>query len=617
DLPRPGGRPKVSWQAKLPGTPSRMLAADGKLFVVTAAGRLCCFGARKVEPKTYAVGKPQAPSTADEWAERASRILEETGVAEGYALALGVGTGRLAAALARHSRLRIIAIEPHAAKVAGLRQALHAQGLYGARIAVRQGSPLSYPLPPYLASLIVSEDLAAAGLAAGKPFVEKLFRCLRPYGGVACLAVPSGRRRAFSRWVKEARLPGAEVTRAGEFVLLWRRGALAGSAGWSHERADAGNSFTSRDELVKPPFGVLWFGGSVDRIFPGWDYTHAAYPSPLVVAGRMFIQVGNDLHAADVYTGRHLWTAVLPPLKTKRTGHNYAAAEDGVYVACDETCLRLDPATGARLGQLDTPAGLGGSKPEVWRDIRLWRDALIGSTGSCLVCLDRRTGRERWTVQSQREFVSLAIGGDKVFCADCSLPDRRGKVRKTQGRILALDARTTDVLWQTPLMVETNKRIPPQLIYCEPTDVLLTVCETVTARQGRSGAVLWQKPIAGCNPAMLGRQRLVTQLGEMFDPLTGSRLPGRLWSGAPNRVTRGCNHAIAAEHVVTIRDGHASYFDPVTCRQTFFRGVRSGCTNSLIPADGLLNAPNFARGCSCNYSVFTSLALVPRPAAGR
>ena len=42
-------------------------------------------------------------------------------------------------------------------------------------------------------------------------------------------------------------------------------------------------------------------------------------------------------------------------------------------------------------------------------------------------------------------------------------------------------------------------------------------------------------------------------------------------------------------------------------------GFRSGCRNSLIPADGILNAPNFGFGCSCSYSLFTSLALVHVP----
>jgi len=44
DIPSQGGSPKVSWNAQIRGTPSRMLAADGKLFVVTRKGSIYAFG---------------------------------------------------------------------------------------------------------------------------------------------------------------------------------------------------------------------------------------------------------------------------------------------------------------------------------------------------------------------------------------------------------------------------------------------------------------------------------------------------------------------------------------------------------------------------------------------
>jgi hypothetical protein len=69
------------------------------------------------------------------------------------------------------------------------------------------------------------------------------------------------------------------------------------------------------------------------------------------------------------------------------------------------------------------------------------------------------------------------------------------------------------------------------------------------------------------------------------------------------------------ERLFTLRDAHAAYFDVATGRETFLRGIRSGCTNSLVPAGGLLNGPNFAHGCSCNWPIFVSFALVHTPEA--
>ena len=546
DIPAGGAEPKVSWQAQIKGTPARMLAADGKLLVVTANGRLYCFGGSKVQPRTHAVAAPPAPPL-DEWTRRAGQILKQTGAAKGYCVALGVGSGRLVEELARQGGPHVVAIEPDAGRADAARRRLHAVGLYGARVHVLPGELASAQLPPYMASLVVSENLAGTGFEKGKAFVAGLFDVLRPYGGVACLPIPQAEHAPFAAWVQDAKLAGAKVERVGGLTLLTRAGALPGSADWTHESADAGNTFTSRDQRVRTPLGVLWFGGAVDAIFPTWDYTHAAYPSPLVVEGRMFIQVGDTLHAADIYTGRRLWEAALPRLTTKRTGHNYAACDDGVYVACDQTCLRLDPATGAKLGEIKLPAALTATKPMTWREIRLWRDCLLGASGNWLVCVDRLSGEARWKVQCAKHLASFAAGGGKVFCADCPLPDRKKKVAKAEGLLMALDARTGKPLWRRPLEVQGGQRVRPQLVYCDRSDVLLAADQTVRAYSGKDGTPLWQKAVAGRRPLMLHRDRLITQEGVLIDPRSGEPMSVRLWKGTPNRVTRGCNHAYGGE----------------------------------------------------------------------
>jgi len=271
DIPGPSRSPRISWEAKIEGRPSRMLAADGKLFVVTREGGLYAFGSKKVEPAVHEVASKKSTPVADQWGEVAGNILRVTDAKEGYCVVLGGGTGRLAAELARQSKLHVIAVDPDAQKVQKLRGTFDEAGLYGMRIAVHQGDPLSFPLPPHIASLIVSEDPAAAGLDSGGAFVKQVFRSLHPYGGAACLPVPLDKQEAFSSSVKAAGLTGAKVSRAGEFALLRRVGAVAGSADWTHENADAAGSLVSRDQRVKPPFGVLWFGGAVDTLFPDWD----------------------------------------------------------------------------------------------------------------------------------------------------------------------------------------------------------------------------------------------------------------------------------------------------------------------------------------------------------
>jgi hypothetical protein len=56
--------------------------------------------------------------------------------------------------------------------------------------------------------------------------------------------------------------------------------------------------------------------------------------------------------------------------------------------------------------------------------------------------------------------------------------------------------------------------------------------------------------------------------------------------------------------------------DIATQQRHALYAVRSGCSNSLIAADGILSVPNFAVGCICNYPVQTSFAMAHADGSG-
>ena len=384
----------VDWQADIEGNPWSMLAADGKLFVVTREGRLYCFAGQKTSPNAFKLRMAEPPPEG-RWTTEARDILKATGKTEGYCVALGAGTGRLIEELARQSDLHVIAVDPDAARVAAVRRRLDDQGLYGTRASVHVGDYRSLALPPYLASLAVSEDPTAVGMSDAQLAVKKMFYLLRPYGGKACLRLS----RQFAQAVRDARLPNAQTRTAGAFTVLARTGALPGSSDWTHQYADAANTVVSKDRVVKAPLGLLWFGGPPnDKILP----RHGHGPSPQVTDGRLFIEGEHLLRAVDVYTGRMLWEKELPNLGfyyrntshhpgANEIGSNYVSLPDAVYVAYGDTVLRLDPATGETVKELKLPMGADGTAAQ-WGYLSVWQNLLIATSSPLKVNMSGTEG---------------------------------------------------------------------------------------------------------------------------------------------------------------------------------------------------------------------------------
>jgi outer membrane protein assembly factor BamB len=474
-------QPTITWQAPIDGVAVRLLAAAGRLFAVTKEGRIYCFGPTKVEPKTHDLPTPP-PTSSDDWTQKARTILETTKVRDGYCIAWGIGSGRLVTELARQSGLHIIVIDPDGKKVQKFRDELVEAGLYGRRVAVHTGEPLTFTLPPYIAGLMVSEDPKAAGIELGKAFVQKAYPALHPYGGIACLALPQQKLEDFKAVVSDAELVNAKVRDTEDYVLLSREGSLPGSANWTHEHADAANTRVSKDTLVKAPLGILWFGGpSHDGILP----RHGHGPQPQVVDGRLLIEGVDLLRCLDIYTGRILWETRLPGVGAfynnlahqpgaNAAGTNYISTSDGVYVVYGKSCVRLDLDTGKKTAEFTLPPLAAGKKePPMWGYINVVDDFLIGGSDPAydpklfkpvllpglgddekktdggkppevdpitkalatlargsndnmsfsrhLAVMDRQTGKVLWTVAAQNGFRHNAIcsGGGKLFAIDC------------------------------------------------------------------------------------------------------------------------------------------------------------------------------------------------------
>jgi outer membrane protein assembly factor BamB len=378
---RNGSRPEITWQAKFEGRPCSLLAANGRLFLVTLEGRILCFGAKKVKPRTHVYATEQIERHG-RWTEFAAAAFKAGVPRTGYCVLFGRDAARVLEELADESALETIALVTDAGEAARARRALDGRGLYGQRAMILRDGP-ELRLPPYFASLAIYTGKAVLEENAAKK-VARVFRVLRPYGGTACF--PISEHDQLKRTVAALKLHGAEVRKAGRFSLLIRKGQLAGAGSWTHQYGNPANTVASRDRRVKAPLGLLWFGGpSNTKILP----RHGHGPNPQVAGGRVVIEGPDILRALDVYTGALLWEASLPGVGkaydstrhqpgANALGSNYVTLSDAVYVVYRGRCLKLDAASGKRLKEFklpDDPAT--GEKATGWGYIAVYGDLLL------------------------------------------------------------------------------------------------------------------------------------------------------------------------------------------------------------------------------------------------
>lgn len=380
------------WQHHVQGSVLGLAATSGDLLVSTEPGPIYCFGEEPVSSPVHHLPQQQTrPYPEDELTElyqdAAKSMLAHLESQVGYALVLDCGTGRLAYELARQSGLKIIGIENDPKKRQLARERLTAAGLYGARIVVEPWAPSE--LPDYFANLIVSDNLLISGEISASP--QELFRLLKPSGGIALFGQPeqsSQSKKNFdlakiSTWQNFPNAPQPEIIQTNGKWVKFTRAALAGAGGWTHQYGNPENTCCSDDELVKGPLGVLWFGA------PGPDEMverHAKAVAPVALDGRLFVQGEEVVMAYDAYNGTLLWKRAIPGAVRVRAdvdGGNLAVTSDGLFIAVEDKCLRLDPGTGKTIMEYSIPQS-GKEKPGRWGYLACVGKTVYGTTAKPL-----------------------------------------------------------------------------------------------------------------------------------------------------------------------------------------------------------------------------------------
>jgi len=617
---------------------------------------------------------PPGPTPLDPARAHAREILDRTGIREGWCVVLGAVDGSLAIELARQSSLKLLVVESNESVAHQVRQRLDEAGLYGVRASVHRSDAKSLPHGTFLANLIVSEHSRETGLPPAWSAAE-VDRLLRPSGGAVWLqsssASSTAHRRpdpaAWKQWAQGTAFASSLKEDAGGIRLHYRKPRLTGAGDWSHQYGAPNNASASLDEHVQGELEVAWWGDPGPRPMPDRGPRN---PAPLSVNGRLYIQGDRILFGLDAYNGSILWTTIAPEVRRTnmpRDCSNSAADDQTLYLAHQRYCIAIDGQTGVRRTRFEVPETELNANSE-WGYLAVSDGLLLGSrikkesryqgddgewyedyqpdqisrvVSNMLFALDPGTGDTRWRYQNGAILNStLTIGDGMIFFIEsrnpAALQAATGRIAPgllTDLRLVALDLKTGKPLWEKPHDF-SKLQFMTYLSYSAN-----TLVATGTDSEKHFHTYAFTAPVQGTadgSPIVLGGEMIWSESHKedkghhsghlqhpvivdgvyysdqrSFDLKTGKTLRTDL----PER--RGCGTMSASKNALFFRHYFHGMWDLASDKRIQFEGIRGGCWLGLIPAGGMLLAPESSAGCSCTHAIQTTVGYVPKTLSRR
>ena len=376
-------------------------------------------------------------------ADDAQKILQTSGVKGGLVVQLGLGDAALTSALRANASYQVVALDADAKKVTAAREAIFAQGKYGA-VSVEQFTGAQLPFIDNLVNLLVAENLGSV------PRVEAL-RVLVPHG---VLLTKSG-----GQWQKTVKPKDANLDE------------------WTHYFYDAKGNTTSKDKVVAPPERLQWVGS------PRWSRHHdrmSSLSAQVSSGGRLFYIMDEgsrisillpakwNLIARDAFNGTVLWKQPIAswnthlwPLKSGPTQLTRRLVGDG-----DRVFVTLG---------IEAPIS-----------------CLDGATGQTLFTCEGSRGAEEFV---QANGIIYALINPRPWV----LEEFAVKQQSDQGRVVneynwdqkprdlaAFDAKTGKLLWR-----KADQKIAPITIACDGTRLVYHDGDALVSLDPKTGAQQW------------------------------------------------------------------------------------------------------------------------------
>ncbi|MBX7168691.1 MAG: PQQ-binding-like beta-propeller repeat protein [Pirellulales bacterium] len=580
-------------------------------------------------------GSATTGGSASPEANALAKQIAATGLDRGLALVLGAAEPALVETLAATGAFRWLLVDTSSERVAELRKLLHAAGVYGAQVAVRQVESLdAVPLVGDSIDLVIVLDPKSAAEAA---------RLVRPDGG-AIVARGAGAPQ------------GWKVT---------RRGPKPGAGVWSHQYGLPDNAAYGGEELAgigaAGQMEIQWLGRPGPRFQPD---RNGRKPAPLAANGRLFMQGQERIAALCAHNGTILWALEIPGLarfNLPRDCSNWCCDDDFVYLAHREHCWQIDAATGqlVRVHELpeDSTVAAGESAVADWGYVARTERLLIGSAvkpesiftsfwggadegwydatsgpATAKVCSESLFAREldsearRWTYRGGAIINStISLAGGKAYFVECRHPDVVSHATARfyeeqiwqQQYLVALDLNTGAKTFEMPLDTVDGE----VTFYLAASDERLVLVASgakqyhVYGIDRNTGKIVWEQHFDWqrdnhgghmARPAIVGGHVYVRP--RVFDLMTGEKLALEMPGG-------GCGTYACTKGALVFRSGTVTVWNNETGEQTGWSRLRPDCWLSSVPACGLLLSPEAGGGCSCGSWMEVSIGFSPRARA--
>jgi len=610
----------------------RTKQASGLRCTIAAAAIAFCLAATVL----------QAADTAGQTTEQslAREILQSTGVRGGLIVHLGCGDGRLTAALRQGDGYLVHGLDADAEDVEQARRYIESRGLYGnVSVDRRRGNRLPYI--DNLVNLVVCEDLGSVSM-------DEVMRVLCPKG----IAYVKQR----GQWTKTVKPRPEEIDQ------------------WTHYLHDATNNAVAHDEVVGPPRRVQWVGS------PRWARHHdrmSSVSAAVSAGGRVFYIFDEasrfsilappkwTLIARDAFNGTILWKRPLGrwhthlwPLKSGPAQLPRRLVTDGrlVYVTLylDGPLVALDAATGETVrtyeqtkategvvlcdGVLLAMVNAADEKPDYdgsQRFAKGYGAKFWDEAPRQLTAVQADTGEVLWTAEQRVLPGTLAaLGGQVVFHDGES--------------IVALDQESGKPLWRSDAVARSPEirsfYLPTLVLY---QDVVLfsggetaglqtgswytSGKDTLTAMSAETGKVLWtayHPPSGYRSPEDLLVADGLVWTGET----TSGRAVGVFTGRDPHtgEVKREfapdvdvywfhhrCYRGKATDNYLLMARAGTEFIDVRQQHWEPHHWVRGACSYGVMPANGLVYAPQHPCACYLETKLYGFNALAPAPPGPR